>query len=786
MPRVANELTQVQCEACVRTRLGLRFMPTRLGTYVTPMVGPELVEACMAHMDTGAGNETRTKGVHLSALDIAAQSMLDSYVDSANLATVVADRALDHLWDGLFQHVALRVGAERAAELLAELEHQMEREPVAVIDLETGAGPRAELYGRVRSLMPGTAIAESSLPPGSWWTPEDSQYRRTLSDLRRMLLQSLSVAELDVVELRFARSLTGYELAAVLRLDEGAVEQICARALAIAQRHAGRRPANRDHTLEGVLLEVFALDPRHAHAPRRRRRQPVLALGTLIADRYEVEAQLGAGAFADVYRARDREVRDHVVAVKILRVPAADPRSVSAALRELQLIASVFHPSIVQLKDHGWHAHHLWFVMPLYRGETLAQRVARGPLDRQQAREIFEPLAEALATMHRASVLHQDIKPDNVFLATLDTDADTENEEEAKRGPRRILPVLLDLGVAAKDAELVLAGTPAYFAPEVAARFAGAPDPAPVGPKADVFSLALTLRHALDPRPFEDVSGGSVDAFVAYRAAHVPDAPARSHLSDLRAPFARWLAFSPDDRPSADEFRHELSALTAPKERRQRQIALMRWAVPSVVALLTLFAAVVYGLSREASVQRDQAEAARQRADQAGKRVQRVSANLNAQEARRRELEADVARLRTEYQSSRMTREQLASRLAQAEGQIDMLAERQLQQGQRMRMQGDELRSERDDDEVLRTELAAASTRANELQSKLERVTSALDNERSRRAELEDSARQLDERLSAAMRAAREADARFRELRSRWTARLIDPAFVLKKAHEAE
>lgn len=90
--------------------------------------------------------------------------------------------------------------------------------------------------------------------------------------------------------------------------------------------------------------------------------------------------------------------------------------------------------------------------------------------------------------MHRSGVRHQDIKPENIFLARFHEDEDGE-----------ILPVLLDLGVAAKDAENVLAGTPNYFAPEIAARFAREPDPPHITNKADVFSLALALRNALSP-----------------------------------------------------------------------------------------------------------------------------------------------------------------------------------------------------------------------------------------------------------------------------------------------
>src|SRR5688572_22887850 len=247
---------------------------------------------------------------------------------------------------------------------------------------------------------------------------------------------------------------------------------------------------------------------------------PLLEIGAVVGERYEVECLLGAGTFAQVYRARDLLVPDHSVSLKISRDPATDDQAVSAAKRELQLIASVFHPSVVQLKDHGWHDNRLWFVMPLYRGETLATRLSRGDLSRRESREIFEALAEALATLHAAGVRHQDIKPDNIFLAQLDPESE------------RRLPVLIDLGLAVKDAELVLAGTPTYLAPEVAARFAGVPDPAPIGPKADVFALALTLRQTLDASPADSVT--SVDEFVSRRARVAPRAPSRRDLKDLR------------------------------------------------------------------------------------------------------------------------------------------------------------------------------------------------------------------------------------------------------------
>src|SRR4051812_40306216 len=88
-----------------------------------------------------------------SALEIAARSIMDSRVAGPGLANVVVDRTLDHLWDGIFQHIALRVGPHRASELLAELEQEMEdavTQPHTELGGGQSAGPRAALYRRIR------------------------------------------------------------------------------------------------------------------------------------------------------------------------------------------------------------------------------------------------------------------------------------------------------------------------------------------------------------------------------------------------------------------------------------------------------------------------------------------------------------------------------------------------------------------------------------------------------------------------------------------------------------
>jgi len=361
-----------------------------------------------------------------------------------------------------------------------------------------------------------------------------------------------------------------------------------------------------------------------------------LAKGTVIAERYAIQERVGEGSFGDVYRALDADVPGHVVALKLLHKSAVSEQARKSALRELRLIASVFHPSVVDFKDHGWYQERLWFVMPWYEGETLEERIKRAPLTRAEALEIFTPLAQALATMHAAGIRHQDIKPDNIFLARI---GQVESEQ------RRVLPVLIDLGVAAKEAEMIVAGTPLYFPPEIAAQYANTPDKPHVTAKADVFSLALSLRNALEPATQEEVPGTAIEAFIAYRAEHPPKPPEDKRLRFMAPFFARWLAHDPHERPSAEELAEELSVLTRPERERARRKTVMSWALPIALGSLLGLSSFTYVYLKK----REEARAAAQRAD--------VTAGKLGRESARR------MRLEESYQHSELTRQQLEDRL---------------------------------------------------------------------------------------------------------------------------
>lgn len=295
-----------------------------------------------------------------------------------------------------------------------------------------------------------------------------------------------------------------------------------------------------------------------------------LTPGDLIGERYRVVELLGAGAQGEVWRADDVEIEGHVVALKILAYRAASPAGREQALRELRMLAAINHPSVVQFKGHGWLGGRLWFAMPWYEGRDLESTM---PLDRAEARRVFETLAGGLAAVHAKGLRHQDIKPSNIFLAKV-------------AGLEQTLPVLLDFGVAAKEGEQLVAGSPDYFAPELAA---GWPTTANLGPAADVFSLALALRNVLEPATAPTV--GAFDPESLKERATTPIVPpAARELAFLAPHFRRWLAIDPDARPTARELVAELAVLTAPEDRARDRRRFARRALPWALGIVLVAA----------------------------------------------------------------------------------------------------------------------------------------------------------------------------------------------------
>jgi tRNA A-37 threonylcarbamoyl transferase component Bud32/TolB-like protein len=296
-----------------------------------------------------------------------------------------------------------------------------------------------------------------------------------------------------------------------------------------------------------------------------------VASGAIIAQRYVVERELGHGAMAVVYLARDVKHR-RPVALKVLDGDLARAVGGARFVREIEITAKLQHPHILPLYDSGEFEGLVYYVMPYVAGESLRDRLRReGRLSVPDALRIARDVAAALDHAHRRGVVHRDIKPANILLAG-------GGPRDGAGGSAEGSAIVADFGIARAVSETadgatgiepsettrsgVTLGTPAYMSPEQAT--AGHT----VGASSDVYSLGCVLYQMLtgDP-PF---TGATAAAVIA---RHLDEAPPQLQALRPDAPIhvaqavSRALAKNPADRfRTAGEFADALSARPARRE----------------------------------------------------------------------------------------------------------------------------------------------------------------------------------------------------------------------------
>ena len=237
-----------------------------------------------------------------------------------------------------------------------------------------------------------------------------------------------------------------------------------------------------------------------------------LAAGTKLGP-YEILAPLGAGGMGEVYKARDTRL-DRIVAIKILPPEwANDPAMKERFNHEAKTVASLNHPNICVLHDIGTESGVAFLVMEYMEGETLADRLARGPLTLDEAMTVAIAIADALDKAHRKGVIHRDLKPANVMLTG--------------SGPK-----LLDFGLAKSQAALPAAsnltipgmvlGTLQYMAPE---QFDGVE----ADRRSDIFAFGVVVHEMITgKKAFE---GKSQVLLISAIATATPPPVSRVQLS---------------------------------------------------------------------------------------------------------------------------------------------------------------------------------------------------------------------------------------------------------------
>ncbi len=199
---------------------------------------------------------------------------------------------------------------------------------------------------------------------------------------------------------------------------------------------------------------------------------------------YDLVRRIDVGGMGEVYLAHQRTAFGRPVAIKIIRSDLVHDLTARARfLREAEVSAHLKHEHILPLFEFGEDQGRLFLVTPYIEGGTLAKRLQSGPLSLEEAHSLFLPLVQAVAYIHRRSVIHRDLKPTNILL----------DEEDGQVYVR-----LIDFGIATLQGQVASpqlttagseVGTIAYMAPE---RLNGIS-----APSNDIFSLGVILYQML-------------------------------------------------------------------------------------------------------------------------------------------------------------------------------------------------------------------------------------------------------------------------------------------------
>jgi Tol biopolymer transport system component len=258
---------------------------------------------------------------------------------------------------------------------------------------------------------------------------------------------------------------------------------------------------------------------------------------------YEIVAPLGSGGMGEVYRARDTRL-GREVAIKVLAGRHGEDVAMRERFeREAKAISALSHPSICTLFDVGEHEGAHYLVMEFLEGETLAERLARGPLPLEQALKSGAEIATALAVAHGRGIVHRDLKPGNVMLTKAGPkllDFGLAKLHAASHGVMD--PAFRETAAAPMTEQGMLIGTPQYMAPEqLEGREADA--------RSDIFAFGCVLYEMVTGRKaFAGASQASVMGAILHEqpppiASLQPLAPA-----SLDRVVGACLAKDPDER----------------------------------------------------------------------------------------------------------------------------------------------------------------------------------------------------------------------------------------------
>jgi serine/threonine protein kinase len=322
-----------------------------------------------------------------------------------------------------------------------------------------------------------------------------------------------------------------------------------------------------------------------------------LTIGTQLGS-HEITALLGKGGMGEVYRARDLKLKREV-AIKILPDEfSRDAERVSRFQREAELLASLNHPNIASIYDVEEANGSRFLVLELVEGETLADRIARGPIPVEEALDIAKHICEALEAAHDKGVIHRDLKPANIKL-TRDGQV-----KVLDFGLAKPLQEQQDVTVSNSPTMMtasmpgVILGTPGYLSPEQARGKT-------VDKRTDIWGFGCVLFELLTRRQvFSGETLPDVMAAILSREANwniLPEqTPAKARqllFRCLEKDLRRRLRDAGDARLEIEDAIHELKSPPPSAEGASSHAANRNWVPLLLAASVVVLAAVVVWLA---------------------------------------------------------------------------------------------------------------------------------------------------------------------------------------------
>jgi eukaryotic-like serine/threonine-protein kinase len=318
---------------------------------------------------------------------------------------------------------------------------------------------------------------------------------------------------------------------------------------------------------------------------------------------YEVQSPLGAGGMGEVYRARDTRL-DREVALKVLPANlSSDPSLRQRLEREAKAVSKLSHPNICTLHDIGEHNGVDFLVMELVEGETLEQRLIRGPLPLDQTLRYAAQICDALAKAHKKGVMHRDLKPANIMLAKSGTKL-LDFGLAKETGPAPLAAALGEMTLEHSNltSEGMIVGTFQYMAPE---QLEGKEADA----RTDIFALGEVIFEMATGKPaFSGKTRASLIASIL-----TSDPPKISQLQPLMPPalervVKKCLAKDPEERwQNASDLAAELNWIaeegggrvgSAQPTASNRLRRLAPWLLSGLLALMLILGAVWWPSSK--------------------------------------------------------------------------------------------------------------------------------------------------------------------------------------------